>query len=65
MEKNLILEELAQTKMVSMASIIRFWDQDILNSIIDSDFLEISDNLNFIVNLASDEEIFWMEKKQT
>ena len=51
--------------MVSMASIIRFWDQDILNSIIDSDFLEISDNLNFIVNLASDEEIFLDGKKQT
>ena len=61
--KKFNIEELAQTKMVSMASIIRFWDQDILNSIIDSDFLEISDNLNFIVNLASDEEIFLDGKK--
>lgn len=55
--KKLNIEQLAQSKMVSMASIIRFWDQDILNSIIDSDFLEISNNLNFIVNLASDEDI--------
>jgi len=45
------IEDKARDKMVLLADKIQFWDQDILNSIIDGDYVELDSELNYIVSL--------------
>lgn len=45
------IEEKARDKMVLLADKIQFWDQDILNSIIDGDYVELNSKLNYIISL--------------
>ena len=44
-------EDKARDKMVSLADKIQFWDQDILNSIFDGDYVELDSKLNYIISL--------------
>ena len=48
------IENLAQLKMSTMVNKINFWDQDILNSILDGNFQELDKNLNYIVKQNND-----------
>lgn len=48
------IENIAQLKMRTMVNKIMFWDQDILNSILDGQYKELDKKLNYIVSLSSE-----------
>tara|TARA_Y100000992_G_C21257857_1_gene489545 strand:+ start:486 stop:1442 length:957 start_codon:yes stop_codon:yes gene_type:complete len=50
------VEKIAQKKMMALEGKIQFWDQDILNSILDGNFYEINPRLNYIISLNSNNE---------
>jgi len=49
--KKNITEDKVGDKMVLLADKIQFWDQDILNSIVDGDYVELNSDLNYIISL--------------
>lgn len=45
------IESIAQKKIDSLSDKLKFWDQDILNSIFDGKYFELKTSLNFIISL--------------
>ncbi len=58
------IEEKSQKKMRTMADKLQFWDQDILNSIFDSDYHELKNHMNHIVSLSLNPNTITMSEEK-
>jgi len=50
------IENIAQKKIVTLANKLKFWDQDILNSIFDGNYHELKSTMNSIISLDTNKK---------